>query len=204
MKLLEQVSDTSKYHPDQAISAVPTSRAQQQDPPRRGHVRGAESFLGAVFSTISRKARITWFALHGAPAVAPAGQPVTLLGVLSRGLSQGELADRSGMSVRAIRNLERGQVEHPWRAPAASLARALALDETDREAFKKAAAGLPGVAEGRMEAQPGMAQIVPRQLPPDIADFTGHELALEGLHCGFRTANLGLPQVARTSMDTRG
>ena len=34
-----------------------------------------------------------------------------------RGLSQEELARHSGMSVRAIRDLERGQVEHPPRVP---------------------------------------------------------------------------------------
>jgi transcriptional regulator with XRE-family HTH domain len=119
---------------------------------------------------------------------------------LSRGLSQDELADRSGMSVRAIRNLERGQVEHPRRASVALLASALALDETDREAFKNAAAGLPGLAEGRTEAQPGMEQIVPRQLPPDIADFTGRELALEGLRRRVQDRELGSTAVVITAV----
>jgi len=119
---------------------------------------------------------------------------------LSRGLSQAELADRSGMSVRAIRNLERGQVEHPRRASVALLASALALDDTDREAFKDAAAGLPGLTEGRTEARPGMEQIVPCQLPPDIADFTGRELALEGLRRRVQDRELGSTAVVITAV----
>jgi tetratricopeptide (TPR) repeat protein len=118
---------------------------------------------------------------------------------LSRGLSQDELADRSGMSVRAIRNLERGQVEHPRRTSVALLATALALDEADREAFKNAAAGLPGLAEGRPKSRSGMEQIVPRQLPPDIADFTGRELALEGLRRRVQDRELGSTAVVITA-----
>ena len=61
---------------------------------------------------------------------------------LGRGLSQDELARRSGMSVRAIRDLERGQVEHPRRITVALLTDALSLHGTHREAFENAAAGL--------------------------------------------------------------
>ena len=66
---------------------------------------------------------------------------------LSRGLSQDELARRSSMSVRAIRDLERGQVDHPRRTTVALLADALGLNETDREAFDNAAAGALGRAD---------------------------------------------------------
>jgi transcriptional regulator with XRE-family HTH domain len=109
----------------------------------------------------------------------------------SRGLSQEELADRSGMSVRAIRDLERGQVEHPRRTSVALLAHALGLDDTDKEAFDGAAAGLRGLGERRERARPGMERIVPCQLPPDIADFTGRDLALEGLHRRLRGGERG-------------
>jgi len=44
-----------------------------------------------------------------------------------RGLSQEELADRSGMSVRAIRSLEHGQVGRPRWASVSLLADALGL-----------------------------------------------------------------------------
>ena len=66
---------------------------------------------------------------------------------LSRGLSQDELARRSSMSVRAIRDLERGQVDHPRRTTVALLADALGLNETDREAFDNAASGSLGRAD---------------------------------------------------------
>ena len=101
---------------------------------------------------------------------------------LSRGLSQDELARRSSMSVRAIRDLERGQVDHPRRTTVALLADALGLNETDREAFENAASGALGRADEHNGAPETPQRAVPRQLPPDIADFTGRELALEWLH----------------------
>jgi hypothetical protein len=51
------------------------------------------------------------------------------------------------MSVRAIRDLERGQVEHPRRTTVALLADALRLNDTDHEAFDNAAAGSPSRAD---------------------------------------------------------
>src|SRR5262249_60824278 len=65
-----------------------------------------------------------------------------------RGLSQEELADRSGMSVRAIRSLEHGQVERPRWASVSLLADGLGLSDTERAAFRQAAAGLRGRADG--------------------------------------------------------
>ena len=52
---------------------------------------------------------------------------------LARGLSQEELADQSGMSVRAIRNLEHGHVGRPHRSSIALLADALALTDAGRD-----------------------------------------------------------------------
>src|SRR5262249_18183735 len=105
---------------------------------------------------------------------------------LGRGLSQDELARRSGMSVRAIRDLERGQVEHPRRTTIALLSDALSLDGNDREAFEHAAA-VPGLAAEDAEAPLTSEAAVPRQLPPDIRDFTGRELALEWLHARLQS-----------------
>jgi tetratricopeptide (TPR) repeat protein len=85
------------------------------------------------------------------------------------------------MSVRAIRDLEHGQVERPRRASISLLADALALNDAERAAFKNAAVDLAsagGCAETRLVQGP----IVPCQLPPDIGDFTGRKLALERLH----------------------
>ena len=109
-----------------------------------------------------------------------------------RGLSQEELARHSGMSVRAIRDLERGQVEHPRRSSVALLADALGLDDADREAFQNAAAEHAGAAGASQGA-------VPRQLPPDISDFTGREVALEWLHGRLRGLERGSTAVVITA-----
>jgi transcriptional regulator with XRE-family HTH domain len=129
----------------------------------------------------------------------------------NRGLSQEELARRSGMSVRAIRDLERGQVDHPRRTTVALLADALRLNETDREAFEKAAYGAVGRTEERAGASESPQRAVPRQLPPDIADFTGRELAMQWLHARMRpneeastavviTTVVGKPGVGKTTL----
>src|SRR5262249_13505365 len=122
----------------------------------------------------------------------------------ARGLSQEELARQSGMSVRAIGDLERGQVEHPRRSSVALLADALGLDDADRQAFQSVAAERAGAA-GTPQRR------VPRELPPDIADFTGRELVLEWLHgrlCGLErestavviTAAVGKAGVGKTTL----
>ena len=118
---------------------------------------------------------------------------------LGRGLSQDELARRSGMSVRAIRDLERGQVEHPRRTTVALLADALRLNDTDREAFDNAAAGSPGRADEHAGTARTPQGAVPRQLPPDVADFTGRELALEWLHARMRAREHGSTAVVITA-----
>jgi transcriptional regulator with XRE-family HTH domain len=98
---------------------------------------------------------------------------------LSRGMSQEDLADRSGLSVRGIRGLERGQVARPRWASVSLLADALALGDAERAAFREAAAGLDGRAGG----MGGRARVLvpPSQLPPDIEDFTGRVGLLERL-----------------------
>jgi len=98
-----------------------------------------------------------------------------------RGMSQDELADRSGMSVRGIRGLERGHVGRPRWASVSLLADALALSDAERAAFRGAAGGL-----GRSAGRPGEGGLarVPvalSQLPPDLEDFTGREGPLERL-----------------------
>jgi DNA-binding SARP family transcriptional activator/tetratricopeptide (TPR) repeat protein/transcriptional regulator with XRE-family HTH domain len=118
---------------------------------------------------------------------------------VARGLSQEELADRSGMSVRAIGNLERGQVRRPRRTSIALLCQALALTDAQRAAVEQAAAELDGGADGRADARPEPAQLAPRQLPPDVADFTGRELTLERLHARMRERGRGSTAVVITA-----
>jgi tetratricopeptide (TPR) repeat protein/transcriptional regulator with XRE-family HTH domain len=100
---------------------------------------------------------------------------------LDRGMSQDDLADRSGLSVRGIRGLERGQVLRPRWASVSLLADALALNDAERAAFREAAAGLDGRAAWTGEGGPARMLVAPFQLPPDIEDFTGREGVLERL-----------------------
>jgi transcriptional regulator with XRE-family HTH domain/tetratricopeptide (TPR) repeat protein len=79
----------------------------------------------------------------------------------ARGLSQEELAAATGMSVRAISDLERGRTRQPRRRTLAALATALALTDSARAAF--------------VAAQPddGGEHPVPAQLPRMLGDFFG-------------------------------
>ncbi|MQA97427.1 MAG: tetratricopeptide repeat protein [Streptosporangiales bacterium] len=84
------------------------------------------------------------------------------------GLTQEALAGRSGLSDRAIRDLERGRVSRPRRATIDLLVRALGLDPGDADRLRMAA-----WAERRAEPGPGSVIPPPSQLPADIADFVG-------------------------------
>jgi tetratricopeptide (TPR) repeat protein/transcriptional regulator with XRE-family HTH domain len=88
-------------------------------------------------------------------------------------LTQEELAERSGLSVRAISDLERGVTARPHRSSVALLADALGLEPGDSEAI--ADAMLPRAAD------PGPAPAVPRHLPPTVADFVGRAAELDAL-----------------------
>ncbi|MGW5652656.1 ATP-binding protein [Streptomyces humi] len=77
------------------------------------------------------------------------------------------LAEASGVSVRAISDMERGR-SLPRRSTLNELLDALELDESERRRLVQA-------------ATPRTHQ-VPRQLPPDLAVFHGHEQALEAVH----------------------
>ncbi|WP_217809743.1 ATP-binding protein, partial [Micromonospora sp. NBS 11-29] len=83
----------------------------------------------------------------------------------ARNLSQEELAARSQVSVRNLRDLESGRIRQPRQQTVRLLADALALTEDDRREFYR---------RSRM-AEPAArpARTVPAQLPPDTASFTG-------------------------------
>jgi transcriptional regulator with XRE-family HTH domain len=81
------------------------------------------------------------------------------------GLTQEELADRSGLSVRAIRNLEIGRTERPQRQSVTLLATALGLGEPDHSTLLAAAGRhLPDLP------QPGRCE-----LPPDVPELLGRD-----------------------------
>jgi tetratricopeptide (TPR) repeat protein/transcriptional regulator with XRE-family HTH domain len=106
--------------------------------------------------------------------------PVLFGGVLrglraGAGLTQEELAEATGVSPRAISDLERGMVTTPHKDTVQLLADALQLGGWDRVEFEAAARG--HVVPGRTRARGVPAAT--RTLPRDIASFTGrqHELA---------------------------
>ena len=103
----------------------------------------------------------------------------------SAGLSQDELAERSGLSVRAIRDLERGRTRWPYRDSLHRLADALELRDAARAGFLGAAdrrlAGAPGPGStgARAAGAPGIqarrtsGRVVPRYLPAAVPAFAG-------------------------------
>jgi tetratricopeptide (TPR) repeat protein/transcriptional regulator with XRE-family HTH domain len=107
----------------------------------------------------------------------------------SAGLSQQELAERSGLSVRALSNLERGCARSPHPDSVRRLADALGLYGEARGEFfaaagrrllYDAAASAIGVPEVSRTGTGG-EQVVPRQLPPSVRHFVGRRAELESL-----------------------
>jgi transcriptional regulator with XRE-family HTH domain len=84
---------------------------------------------------------------------------------ITLGLTQEELADRSGLSVRAIRNLEIGRTERPQRQSITLLATALRLTEPDHATLLAAA--------GRLH--PGPSRPARCELPPDVPWLAGRD-----------------------------
>jgi len=103
----------------------------------------------------------------------------------SAGLSQEELAERSGLSVRAISDLERGRTRWPYRDSLQRLADAMELRDADRARFLGAPGRrlAPAQNPGRTRASPGEAdgrqtrrasrRGVPRHLPAAVPAFAG-------------------------------
>jgi tetratricopeptide (TPR) repeat protein/transcriptional regulator with XRE-family HTH domain len=87
------------------------------------------------------------------------------------GLTQEELAAKTGISVRAIRRIESGHTA-PRPQTVRLLAGVFGLSGGERERFTQAAAGDPGRA---------MAAAVPAQLPADVSHFLGRVAQLEWL-----------------------
>ena len=98
----------------------------------------------------------------------------------SSALSQQELAERSGLSVRAISNLESGRTRWPYPNSVGRLADALALRDDDRAEFTAS-------AQRRLAHEPDSARpreghgYVPRLLPAPVPAFTGRASELKTL-----------------------
>src|ERR1700728_4818267 len=107
---------------------------------------------------------------------------------VATGLTQEDLAERSGVSVRAIADLERGRTRKPYPSSVRSLVRALGLPEaagTDlvaryRAGNDTAQAGTVQAGDAEEAADSAGVVTVPRQLPTRVPHFAGRaeELAL--------------------------
>lgn len=114
------------------------------------------------------------------------------------GLTQEELAERSGLSVRAIRNLEIGRTERPQQQSVELLATALRLTGTDRTALLAAAGRVaPPHRPGRCE------------LPADVPGLVGRDTVVATLTRVLTTGAAprlalvaGGPGVGRTALAT--
>ena len=91
-------------------------------------------------------------------------------------LTQEELAQLAGLGVRTIREFEAGRVRRPRGHSVRLLAQALALGEDVRARFV-ALAYETAPTSGEGEASP----LVPRQLPAEVAGFTGRNELLREL-----------------------
>jgi transcriptional regulator with XRE-family HTH domain len=89
----------------------------------------------------------------------------------SAGLSQQELAERSGLSVRAISDLERGRTRFPYQDSLARLADALALGEPTRTEFITS-------ASRRLAAAEAGTMLLPPLPPAPIEDLARAQHAL--------------------------
>ena len=125
------------------------------------------------------------------------------------GLSQQQLADRSGLSIRAVWNIEHGRTHRPYRDSLTRLADALGLQDAIRTEFLCA---VPGRRLARQVPGTGLAKvlIVPRQLPASVRQFVGRERELAELtgllgQAGARPAAVisaigGTPGVGKTAL----
>src|ERR1700722_9629192 len=103
------------------------------------------------------------------------------------GLTQEDLAELSGVSVRAIADLERGRTRRPYPSSVRALAQALGLPESagaELVARYRAGGDASGANPGGSTANPargGGETTVPRQLPSGVAHFAGRGAELAPL-----------------------
>jgi tetratricopeptide (TPR) repeat protein/transcriptional regulator with XRE-family HTH domain len=129
---------------------------------------------------------------------------------LAAGLSQEELAERSGLTARAIANIERGRTVRPYPRSVRALTEALALPEPDRAVLQRASrptapaassalsqtagAETPEWGESVLRQPPAPASEFMRfSLPADTAAFTGRATEIERIVDG---ATMSAPNAA--------
>ena len=89
------------------------------------------------------------------------------------GLTQEELAQRTGMSVRAISDIERGRTRRPQRETRRRLSAALARQDSQAHRTESGPGPRPVGA--------GAGRVVPRELPATVRHFTGRAAELAQL-----------------------
>src|SRR5438270_496338 len=123
---------------------------------------------------------------------------------IAAGMSQEELAERSGVSVRAISDLERGRTRRPYPRSVRLLTSALRLPEAVAEEL----VGLCRGDRGDDQADPPRLPEVPRQLPARARSFTGRaralrvldDLAEEASDAAVICVVSGIPGVGKTAL----
>jgi tetratricopeptide (TPR) repeat protein/DNA-binding XRE family transcriptional regulator len=144
---------------------------------------------------------------YGGPVSAPAGSETTFGPLLRRyrlvaNLTQSDLARASALSLRTVRNLERGTGQ-PQRATASALADGLGLTGSLRDRLLAVARSQPPVG-GNGDPVAGR-----HSLPPDPPDFIGRAAELGALRTTFGGASggtvvvSGLPGVGKTTLVVR-
>jgi predicted ATPase/DNA-binding XRE family transcriptional regulator len=110
---------------------------------------------------------------------------------LAAELTQEGLAERAGLSVRAIQNLERGE-RRPYADTTARLVMALELQGAEREAFELAARKQPrrGAPLAQPEDATPQATTTPNNLPVPLTACIGREVELEAIRGALRDARL--------------
>ena len=141
-------------------------------------------------------------AASGEAALSQEGAGGAAFGLLLRrcrrasGLSQEELGERAGVSVRTITDLERGERTRPYRQTVGALATALGLQGTQLDEFVRLSRRPHLIASGDGRARPeepvgslaaetaaGLpgTRATPRQLPASLSHFTGRAGELDAL-----------------------
>jgi tetratricopeptide (TPR) repeat protein/transcriptional regulator with XRE-family HTH domain len=109
---------------------------------------------------------------------------------LAAGLTQEELAEFSGLSARAIADIERGRTSRPYRSSVRALSAALNLSDGERELLARAAkprgadpepASPPGALPNSHPDAENQTRVIPRQLPPAVAHFVGRRAEMDTL-----------------------
>ncbi|MFY1699281.1 ATP-binding protein [Solwaraspora sp. WMMA2101] len=115
---------------------------------------------------------------------------------LERKLTQEELAEAAGSSVRSIREMERGRVRSPQRRTVVLLADALRLAGADRDRFVALARAERQPREGGTVPHDGPAVVVPGELPSAVPDLAGRAEILQRLSTLAAEVAAGRPETS--------